>query len=214
MYFLLMQSSDVTITAQEGILAQSGVTQNIVLTASESQTREPGMRITDGHAEARNTIPSEGSLVPYADLQGILSSSLTPQLNSLGIARAASEQERGHLWQTAAGGYDLAQIPLEARTRKGKCNGAAARVLGTACNSTDHSKRGSVMSAKVQCAGKKRSASNATDANQEHAGTSGSDFEVNVKVLAVLSISTETFFSSRNSGCSSWLKKKASAYFF
>ena len=51
------------------------------------------------------------------------------------------------------------------------------------CNCTDQSKRGYVEYAEVQCAGKRGSVSNATDAHQED---SGSDFEVNLKVFAVL----------------------------
>lgn len=168
-----------TIMAQGEILAQLGMTQNIVSTASESQAREPSMHISDGHAETRNTIPSESSL-PHADLQGIVSSSLTPQLNSLCIASAACEQERCQLWQTTA---DLAHIILEARTRQEQGNGTATRVQGITCNSTDQSKRCFVVYLGVQCAGKRGSVSNAADAHQEDYG---SGFEVNLKVLAVL----------------------------
>ena len=158
------------------------------------------MHIADGQAEERNTIPSKSSLLPHTDLQGMVSSSLTPQLNSLSIASAASEQERGQLGQTAAGGYDLEHVPLEATTKQGQDDGAATRVQVIPCNSTDQSKRGSVVSEEVdQCAGKRGSVS-----NQEYSGTSGSDFEVNLKVLTVLSIRTETSHSLRNSGCSPW----------
>ena len=41
------------------------------------------MHIGDGQAEGRNTIRSKSSLLPHTDLQGIVSSSLTPDLNSL-----------------------------------------------------------------------------------------------------------------------------------
>ena len=178
-----MHSTDVSIMTQGGILAQSGMTQNIVSTASQSQSRKPTMHIVDGQAEGRNTIPSKSSLLPHTNLQGMVSSSLTRQLNSLNITSAASEQERGQLDQTAAGGYDLTQG-------------------GITCNSTAQSKPGSVVSAEIdQCAGKRGSVSNAAGARQEEAGTSESDFEVNLKVLAVLSIRTETLHSSRNSGC-------------
>ena len=182
MYFLLTFSliPHVTIMAEERILAQSGMTQNIVSTASESQTREPSMHISDGHAETRNTIPSESSFLPHADLQGILSSSLTPQLNSLCIASAASEQERCQLWQTTA---NLAHIILEVRTMQEQGNGTATRVQGITCNSTIQSKRGSVVYLGVQCAGKRGSVSNVADAHQEDYG---SGFEVNLKVLAAL----------------------------
>ena len=177
-----MHSTDVSIMTQGGILAQSGMTQNIVSTASQSQSRKPTMHIVDGQAEGRNTIPSKSSLLPQTDLQGMLSSSLTCQLESLNITSAASEQERGQLGQTA-GRYDLTQG-------------------GITCNSTAQSKPGSVVSAEIdQCAGKRGSVSNAAGAHQEEAGTSESDFEVNFKVLAVLSIRTETLHSSRNSGC-------------
>ena len=176
-----MHSTDVSIMTQGGILAQSGMTQNIVSTASQSQSRKPTMHIVDGQAEGRNTIPSKSSLLPHTNLQGMVSSSLTRQLNSLNITSAASEQERGQLGQTA-GGYDLTQG-------------------GITCNSTVQSKPGSVVSAEIQCAGKRGSVSNAAGAHQEEAGTSESDFEVNFKVLAVLSIRTETLRSSRNSGC-------------
>ena len=178
--YFLTQSTDVTIMAQGGILAQLGMTQNIVSTATESQTRAPVMHIADGHAETRNTILSESSLLPHADLQGILSSSLTPQLNSMSIASAASEQERCQLWQTTA---NLSHILLEARTRQEKGIDTATVVQGITCNCTDQSKRGYVEYAEVQCAGKRGSVSNATDAHQED---SGSDFEVNLKVSAVL----------------------------
>ena len=178
-----MHSTDVSIMTQGGILAQSGMTQNIVSTASQSQSRKPTMLIADGQAEGRNTIPSKSSLLPHTDLQGMVSSSLTCQLKSLNITSAASEQERGQLGQTAAGGYDLTQG-------------------GITCNSTAQSKPGSVVSADIdQCAGKRGSVSNAAGAHQEEAGTSESDLEVNFKVLAVLSIRTETLHSSRNSGC-------------
>ena len=178
-----MHSTDVSIMTQGGILAQSGMTQNIVSTASQSQSRKPTMHIVDGQAEGRNTIPSKSSLLPHTNLQGMVSSSATRQLNSLNITSAASEQERGQLDQTAAGGYDLTQG-------------------GITCNSTAQSKPGSVVSAEIdQCAGKRGSVSNAAGARQEEAGTSESDFEVNLKVLAVLSIRTETLHSSRNSGC-------------
>ena len=173
-----MHSTDVSIMTQGGILAQSGMTQNIVSTASQSQSRKPTMHIVDGQA-----IPSKSSLLPHTNLQGMVSSSLTRRLNSLNITSAASEQERGQLGQTAAGGYDLTQG-------------------GITCNSTAQSKPGSVVSADIdQCAGKRGSVSNAAGAHQEEAGTSESDFEVNFKVLAVLSIRTETLHSSRNSGC-------------
>ena len=144
------------------------------------------MHVADGQAEGRNTIPSKSSLLPHSDLQGMVSSSLTPQLNSLSIASPTSEQERGQLGQTAAGGCDLPHVPLQATTRQGQSNGAATRVEGiTYCNSTDQSKRGSVVSAEVQCAGKRESVSYSNDAHMEYAGTSGSDLEVNLKVLAV-----------------------------
>lgn len=170
-----MHSTDVSIMIQGGILSPSGMTQKIVSTASQSRSRKPA------------TIRSKSSLLPHTDLQGMVSSSLTPKLNSLCIASAASDQERGQLGQTVAGGYDLAHFPLEATTSwQGQGNGAATRVQGIVCNSTDQSKRGSVVSAEVKCAGKRGSPINATDAHQEHAGTSGSDFEVNLKVLAVL----------------------------
>ena len=182
-----MHSTDVSIMIQGGILFPSGTTQKIVSTACQSQSRKPAMHIGDGQAEGRNTIRSKSSLLPHTDLQGIVSSSLTPELNSLCIASAASDQERGQPGQTVAGGYDLAHVPLEATTSwQGQGNGAATRVQGIVCNSTDQSKRGSVVSAEVKCAGKRGSPINATDAHQEHAGTSGSDFEVNLKVLAVL----------------------------
>ena len=107
------------------------------------------------------------------------------------FASAASEQERGQLGQTAVGGYDLADVPLEAKTSwQGQGNGAATGVQDIICNSTDQSKLGSVVSAEFKCAGKRGSVSNATDTHQEHAGTSASDFEVNLKVLAVLNSST------------------------
>ena len=198
-----MHSTDVStsIISQRGILAQSGMTHNIVSTAFQSHSRKPTMNIANGQAEGRNTIPLKSSLLPHTDLQGMVSSSLTRQLNSLNITSAASEQERGQLGQTAAGGHDLALIPLEATTRQGQ--GAATRVQVIACNSTDQSKRGYVVRAEVdQCAGKSGSESNATGAHQEYSGTSGSDLEVKIKVLAVLSIRTETLHSSRNSGCS------------
>lgn len=194
--YFLTQSTDVTIMAQGRILAQSGMTQNIVSTASESQTREPSMHISDGQAETRNTIPSESSLLPHADLHGILSSSLAPQLNSLCIASAASEQERCQLWQTTA---DLAHIILEARTRQEQDNGTATRVQGITCNSTDQSKRGSVVYLGVQCAGKRGSVSNAADAHQEDYG---SGFEVNLKALAVLRL----YLKWQKSGI--WLLRK------
>lgn len=199
-----MHSTDMStsIITQIGILAQSGMTHNIVSTVSQSQSRKSTMHIADGRAEGRNTIPSKSSLLPHTDLQGMVSSSLTCQLNSLNITSAASEQERGQLGQTAAGGYDLALVPLEATTRQGQGNGAATRVQVIACNSIDQSKRGYVVREEIdQCAGKSGSESNATDAHQEYSGTSGSDFEVKIKVLAVLSIRTETVHSSRNSGC-------------
>ena len=187
-----MHSTDVSQMTQEGILAQSGMTQNIVSTASQSQSRKPTMLIADGQAEGRNTIPSKSSLLPHTDLQGMVSSSLTCQLKSLNITSAASEQERGQLGQTAAGGCDLAHVPLEATTRQGQGNGVATRVQVIACNSTDQSKRGYVVSAEVdQCAGKSGSVSYATDVHQEYSGTSGSDVEVNLKVLTVLSIRTK-----------------------
>ena len=187
-----MHSTDVSHMTQGGILAQSGMTQNIVSTASQSQSRKPTMHIADGQAEGRNTIPSKSSLLPHPYLQGIVSSSLTRQLNSLNITSAASEQERGQLGQTAAGGCDLAHVPLEATTRQGQGNGVATRVQVIACNSTDQSKQGYVKSAEVdQCAGKSGSVSYATDVHQEYSGTSGSDVEVNLKVLTVLSIRTK-----------------------
>lgn len=187
-----MHSTDVSHMTQGGILAQSRMTQNIVSTASQSQSRKPTMNIVDGQAEGRNTIPSKSSLLPQTDLQGMLSSSLTCQLESLNITSAASEQERGQLGQTAAGGCDLAHVPLEATTRQGQGNGVATRVQVIACNSTDQSKQGYVVSAEVdQCAGKSGSVSYATDVHQEYSGTSGSDVEVNLKVLIVLSIRTK-----------------------
>ena len=188
-----MHSTDVSIMTQGGIHAQSGMTQNIVSTASQSQSRKPTMHIADGQAEGRNTIPSKSSLLPHPYLQGIVSSSLTRQLNSLNITSAASEQERGQLGQTAADGYALAHVPLQATTRQGQGNGVATRGQVIACNSTDQSKRGYVVSAEVdQCAGKSGSVSYAiTDVHEEYSGTSGSDFEVNFKVLTVLSIRTK-----------------------
>jgi len=178
-WLILMHSTDMSIMTQGGILAQTGMTQNTVSTASQSQSRKPTMHIADGQAEGRNTIPSKSSLLPHTDLQGLVSSSLTPQLNSLNIASAASEQERGQLGHIAAGEYDLALSPLEATTRQVQGNGAAKRVQGIACNSTDQSKRGYVVSAEVdQCAGKSGSESNATDVHQEYSGASESDFEV------------------------------------
>ena len=201
MYFnftcFLMPSTDPTIVAQGGILPQSGVTQTIVSTTSESQTRQHAMHIADGHADTRNIISSESSLLPHADLQSILSSSVTPQLNSLSIASADSEQERYQLCQTTAAGHDLAHIHLDARKRQEQGNGTATRVQGITCNSNTE----------VQCAGKRGSVSNAAGTDQED---SGSDFEVNLKVLAVLSIRTETFHSSRNCGCSPWLVRLVS----
>ena len=188
-----MHSTDASIMTQGGILSQSGTTQNIVSTASQSHSRKPSMHIADGQARGRNTIPSNSSLPQLSDLQGMVSLSLTPQLNSLSIASAASEQERGQLGQTAAGGYDLAHVLIEATTRQGQGNGAAKRVQGIACNSTDQSKRGYIVSAEVeQCAWKSGNESNATDVHQEYSGTSGSDYEVKIKVLAVLSIRTES----------------------
>lgn len=182
-----MHPTDMSIMTQGGILSQSGTTQNIVSTASQSQSRKPAMHVADGQAEGRNTIPSKSSLLPHSDPQVMVSSSLTPQLNSLSIVSATSEQERGQTEQPAAGGYDLVHLPLEETTSwQGQANGAATRVQGIVCNSTDQSKRGSVVSAEVQCAGKRESVSYATDAHMEQAGTSGSDFEVNLKVLAVL----------------------------
>ena len=217
-----MHSTDVStsIITQRGILAQSGMTHNIVSTASQSQSRKPTMNIADGQVEGRNTTPSKSSLLPHTDLQGMVSSSLlTHQLNSLNITSAASEQERGQLGQKAAGGYDLALVPLEATTRQGQ--GAATRVQVIACNSTDQSKRGYVVRAEVdQCAGKSGSESNATGAHQEYSGTSGSDLEVKIKVLAVLSIRTETLhFPSfmttlSRTETNDQNKNEASAYFF
>ena len=202
-WLILMHSTDVSLMTQGGIFAPSVMTQNTVSTASQSQSRKPAMHIADGQDAGRNTIPSKSSFLPHTDLQGMVSSSLTPQLNSLSIASAASEQERGQLGQTAALGYDLAHVPLEATTRQRQSNGAATRMLVIPSNSTDQSKRGSVVSAEVdQCA--RKSESNATDVHQEDSGTSGSDFEVNLKVLTVLSIRTETSPSLRNSGCSPW----------
>ena len=161
---------------------QEGITRN-----STDQSKRGSVV----NAEGRNTIPSKSSLLPHSDLQGMVSSSLTPQLNSLSIASAASEQERGQLGQTAAGGYDLVHLPLEAKTScQGQGNGAATGVQDITCNSADQSKLGSVVSAEFKCAGKRGSVSNATDAHHEDAGTSGSDCEVNLKVLAVLNIST------------------------
>ena len=181
-----MHSTDVSHMTQGGILTQSGMTQNIVSTASQSQSRKRTMNILDGQAEGINTIPSKSSLLPHTDLQGMLSSSLTCQLKSLNITSAASEQERGQLGQTAAGGCDFAHVPLEATTRQGQGNGVATRVQVIACNSTY------VVSAEVdQCAGKSGSVSYATDVHQEYSGTSGSDVEVNLKVLTVLSIRTK-----------------------
>ena len=183
-----MHSTDVSIMTQGGIHAQSGMTQNIVSTASQSQSRKPTMHIVDGQA-----IPSKSSLLPHTNLQGMVSSSLTRRLNSLNITSAASEQERGQLGQTAADGYALAHVPLQATTRQGQGNGVATRGQVIACNSTDQSKRGYVVSAEVdQCAGKSGSVSYAiTDVHEEYSGTSGSDFEVNFKVLTVLSIRTK-----------------------
>ena len=187
-----MHSTDVSLMTQGGIFAPSVMTQSIVSAASQSQSRKPAMHIEDGQAAGRNTIPSKNSSLPHTDLQGMVSSSLTPQLNSLSIASAASEQERGQLGQTAALGYDLAHVPLEATTKQGQGNGAATRVQVIPCNYTDQSKRGSVVNAEVdQCAGKSGSQSNATDLHQEYSGTSGSDFEVKIKVFAVLSIRTK-----------------------
>ena len=144
------------------------------------------MHVADGQAEGRTTIPPKSSLLPHSDLPGMVSSSLTPQLNSLSIASPTSEQERGQLGQTAAGGCDLPHVPLQATTRQGQSNGAATRVEDIIyCNSTDQSKRGSVVSAEVQCAGKRESVSYSNDAHMEYAGTSGSDLEVNLKVLVV-----------------------------
>ena len=174
-----MLLTDMCIMTQGGILVQSGMTQNIVSTASQSQSRKPAMHIVDGQAEGRNTIPSKSSLLPHTDVDGIVSSSLTHQLNSLKFASADSEHERCQLWQTAAGGHDLANVSLEATTRLGQGNGAATMVQGIAFNSADQSKRCYVVSAEVQCAGKRGIVSNATDAHHEHAGTSASDFEVN-----------------------------------
>ena len=193
-WLILMHSTDVSIMTQGGILAQSGMTQNIVSTASQSQSRKPTMHIVDGQAEGRNTIPSKSSLLPHTNLQGMVSSSLlTHQLNILNITSAASEQERGQLGQTAAGGYDLVHVPLQTTTRQGQGNGVATRVQVIACNSTDQSKRGYVVSAEVdQCTGKSGSVSYAIpDVHQEYSGTSGSDVEVNLKVLTVLSIRTK-----------------------
>lgn len=192
-WLILMHSTDVSIMTQGGILGQSGMTQNIISTASQSQSRKPTMHIADGLAEGRNTIPSKSSLLLHTDLQGMVSSSLTRQLNSLNITSAASEQERGQLGQTAAGGYDLAHVPLQTTTRQGQGNGVATRVQVIACNSTDQSKRGYVVSAEVdQCTGKSGSVSYAIpDVHQEYSGTSGSDVEVNLKVLTVLSIRTK-----------------------
>ena len=174
-----MLFTDVSIMTQAGILVQSGMIQNIVSTASQSQSRKPAMHIADVQSEGSNTIPSKSSLLPHTDVDGIVSSSLTHQLNSLTIASADSEHERCQLWQTAASGHDLAHLSLEATTKQGQGNGAATMVQGIACNSADQSKRCYVMSAEVQCPGKRGSVSNATDAHQEHAGTSASDFEVN-----------------------------------
>ena len=204
-WLILMHSTDVSLMTQGGICAPSVMTQNIVSTASQSQSRKPAMHIADGQAAGRNTVPSKSSLLPNTDVQGMVSSSLTPQLNSLSIVSAASEEERGQLGQTAALGYDLAHVPLQATTRQGQGNGAATRMLVIPSNSTDQSKRVSVVSAEVdQCAGKSGNESNATDVHQEYSGTSGSDFEVNLKVLTVLSIRTVTSHSLRNSGCSPW----------
>ena len=137
-----------------------------------------------------NNTLSKSSLLAHTELQGMISSSLTPQLNSLNIAKTA-KQERSQLWQTTAGGYNLEHDPLKASTRQGQGNGAATRVQeGITCNSTDQSKQGSVVNAEFKCAGKSGSVSNVTDAYHEDAGTSGSDCEVNLKVLAVLNIST------------------------
>lgn len=160
------------------------------MTASDPQTKDPPFHTDGGDAEAMNNILSKSSSLPHTELQGMISSSLTPQLNSLNIAKTA-KQERRQLWQTTAGGYNLEHGPLEASTRQGQGNGAATRVQeGITCNSTDHSKRGSVVNAEFKCAGKSGSVSNVTDAHHEDAGTSGSDCEVNLKVLAVLNIST------------------------
>ena len=161
-----MLFTDMCVMTQGGILVQSGMTQNTVSTASQSQSRKPAMHIADGQSEGRNTIPSKSSLLPHTDVDGIVSSSLAHQLNSLTIASADSEHERCQLWQTAAGGHDLAHVPLEATTRQGQGNGAATMVQGISCNSTDQSKQCYVVS-------------NAANAHQEHTGTSASDFEVN-----------------------------------
>ena len=174
-----MLFTDVSIMTQRGIFVQSGMTQNIVSTASQSQSRKSAMHIEDGQSEGKNTIPSKSSLLPHTDVDGIVSSSLTHQLNSLKFASADSEHERCQLWQTAAGGHDLAHVSLEATTRLEQGNGAATMVQGIAFNSADQSKRCYVVSAEVQCPRKRGIVSNATDAHQEHAGASASDFEVN-----------------------------------
>ena len=74
-----MLFTDVSVVTQRGILVQSGMTQNIVSTASQSQSRKPAMHIADGQSEGRNTIPSKSSLLPHTDVDGIVSSSLTDQ---------------------------------------------------------------------------------------------------------------------------------------
>ena len=74
-----MLFTDVSIMTQRGIFVQSGMTQNIVSTASQSQSRKSAMHIEDGQSEGKNTIPSKSSLLPHTDVDGIVSSSLTDQ---------------------------------------------------------------------------------------------------------------------------------------
>ena len=208
-----MQSTDATSMAQGGILLQSAIAQKSILTASYPRRKNPPFysyivdrdfdtkgvmhylahsslpRHTEYQNITMNDILSKSSLLPHSDHHDMISSSLTPQLNSLSIANTA-EQKRCQLRQTAVGRYDLAHVPLEATARQGQGNGAATRVQDIVCNSTDQSKRGSVVNAEVECAGKSGSVSNATDAHHEDAGTLESGYKVNVKAFAVFNIST------------------------
>ena len=99
-----MLFTDVSVVTQRGILVQSGMTQNIVSTASQSQSRKPAMHIADGQSEGRNTIPSKSSLLPHTDVDGIVSSSLTDQSKRFYVVSAEVQcaGKRGSLSNAAS----------------------------------------------------------------------------------------------------------------
>ena len=58
-----MLFTDVSIMTQRGILVQSGMTQNIVSTASQSQSRKPAMHKKYSASMGRHLSPRHGQVI-------------------------------------------------------------------------------------------------------------------------------------------------------